>query len=122
MAETRLPRERQPDQVPMQKKKKFWEEEREVTKAVVVWVKFAPSEVVALDKLIRVYGPKSRALFVKKIVNWLLAMDDDKQRAMLIADELFTKKAEALLAKQKAEKELERIEADIKRIGCEEKP
>lgn len=85
-------------------------------KPVVVWVKFKPSVIVAIDKLVEVYGG-SRAGMVTKIVLNFLELDDDKQRATLIAEELHRKKAEALIAKQNAEKEIERIEADMKRIG-----
>jgi len=88
-------------------------------KPVVVWVKFKPSEVLAIDKLVEVYG-SSRAGMVTKIMRNFLELDDDKQRATLIAEELYRKKAEALIAKQNAEKELERIEADMKRIGVPE--
>ena len=89
----------------------------DVHKAVAVYTLFKPNEIVAIDKLIEVYGSDGRSGMVKKIVRHFLEMDDDKQRATLLVAELVQKKAEAILEKQRLEKELERIEADMKRIG-----
>jgi hypothetical protein len=89
----------------------------DVHKVVAVSTLFKPSEIVAIDKLIDVYGSDGRSGMVKRIVRHFLEMADDKQRATLLASELVQKKAEALLEKQRLEKELERIEADMKRIG-----
>ena len=88
-----------------------------VHKVEAVSTLFKPSELVAIDKLIEVYGSDGRSGMVKKIVRHFLELDDDKQRATLLASELVQKKAEALLEKQRLEKELVQIEADMKRIG-----
>ena len=93
----------------------------DVHKVVAVSILFKPSEIVAIDKLNEVYSGSGRSGIVRRIVKGFIELDDDKQRATMISEELFQKKAAAVLAKQNAEKELERIEADIKRIGCEEK-
>jgi hypothetical protein len=87
---------------------------------VMVWVTLKPSEIVAVDKLIEVFGSDGRPAMIRKILNHFLELDNDEQRKVLVAEELHRKKAAALLAKQKAEKELEQLEADIKRIGCKE--
>jgi hypothetical protein len=56
---------------------------------------------------------------VKRIVRHFLELDDDKQRATLLASELVQKKVDALLEKQRLEKELLQIDADMKRIGID---
>jgi len=114
---------RQPDQVPMQKKRIKADQmgidklAPDMHKSIAISLTFKPSEIIAIDKLIEVYGSNGRSGMIKKIVRHFLEMDDDKQRATLLAAELVQKKAEALLEKQRLETILERLEADMKRIG-----
>jgi len=90
--------------------------EPDLHKNISIGPSFKPSEVIAIDKLVSVYGG-TRAGIVATIVRHFLELDDDKQRATLIAGELRKKKAEAILEKQHLETILERLEADMKRIG-----
>jgi hypothetical protein len=87
-----------------------------VHKPIAVGPTFKPSEIIALDKLIDIYGG-TRASIVARIVRHFLELDDDKQRATLIAAELIQKKTDALLEKQRLDTILERLAADMKRIG-----
>lgn len=81
-----------------------------------IWTKWKPNEVIAIDKLVDVYGG-SRQKIISSVVCHFLSLDDDKQRAVLLAEELHRKHAAVVAAQLKASQELKRIEEDMKRIG-----
>ena len=91
-------------------------EGRHNAQKLVISATFMPNEILALDKLVDVYGG-SRTKTIHQIVSHFLSLDDDKQRAVLLAEELVKKHAEAVTTHLKASQELKKIEEDMKRIG-----